>query len=383
VADHRAAEQASEAALRQSVATGEALLESASEGIVLVDATGRITLVNRAAEHMFGYARQELLGQGLEVLLPERARAAHATHRAGYFAEPRVRPMGRGLDLAGRRKSGEEFPVEISLSYVGAGDTTLAMAFITDITERKRAEAELQRQREMLYQTEKMAALGTLAAGIAHEMNNPLGIITTRIEVMLLDAESQALPAQVIEDLQVLHRASQRVARISASLRSFARQSTGERVPVSLNAIVEETLLLMQKPLATDNIRITTALATDLPPIQGDANALHQVLMNLFTNAREAMRGPGEIRLETARLPDRDGWIRLVVADTGPGMAPDTLLRIFDPFFTTKPTGTGLGLPVSYGIVQEHGGTIDVQSTPGVGTTFTLMFPPVAPAGSA
>ena len=216
-----------EAALRKSEALAQAVLASATEGIILIDAGGQIIVVNPAAERMFGYARGDLLGQPLEVLLPERIRGVHVGHRTGYFAGPRARPMGIGLDLAGRRKDGNEFPVEISLSYVEAPDGVLAMAFITDITERKRAEAQLQRQREVLYQNEKLAALGTLSAGIAHEMNNPLGIMTTRIEVMLLDAETQQLPAQVLEDLQVLHRASQRVARIAAGLRSFARQSAG------------------------------------------------------------------------------------------------------------------------------------------------------------
>ncbi|HEU5196784.1 MAG TPA: ATP-binding protein, partial [Methylomirabilota bacterium] len=329
-------------------------------------------------ERMFGYTRAELLGGTLEILLPERTRPAHVAHRTGYFEGPRVRPMGIGLDLSGRRKDGQEFPVEISLSYVDAEEGRLAMAFVTDITERKRAEAELRQQRETLYQSEKMAALGTLSAGIAHEMNNPLGIITTRIEVMLLEAEGQHLPAQVIEDLQVLHRASQRVARIAASLRSFARQSPGERGAVDLNTVVEETLLLMQKPLATDNIRVFSTLAADLPPLYGDANALHQVLMNLVTNAREAMTSGGEIHVETAPVADRPGWIRLTVADTGPGIPADTLSKIFDPFFTTKPRGTGLGLSVTYGIIQDHGGHVQVQSPPGGGTTFTLHFQAMA-----
>jgi PAS domain S-box-containing protein len=358
----------------------QALLESATEGIILIDAGGRITLVNRAAERMFGYTRAELLGQTLEMLLPERIRAAHVGHRTGYFAGPRVRPMGIGIDLAGRRKEGAEFPVEISLSYVETAEGMLAMAFVTDITERKRAEAELQQQRETLYQSEKMAALGTLSAGIAHEMNNPLGIITSRIEVMLLDAETQHLPEQVVEDLRVLHRASQRVARIAASLRSFARQSPGERGAVDLNAVVEETLLLMQKPLAADNIRIFTTLAGRLPPVHGDANALHQVLMNLLTNAREALTGGGEIHVETALLPERPGWIRLTIADTGPGIPAETLSKIFDPFFTTKRGGTGLGLSVTYGIIQDHGGRLEVQSPPGGGTTFTLSFPAMTTA---
>ena len=384
--DHRHAEQRLEddarsfrAALDRSEATARALLESASEGIVLIDRAGRITLVNAAAERMFGYPRSELLGQSLEILLPERARGMHARHRADYFAEPRVRPMGIGLDLAGRRRDGLEFPIEISLSHVESPDGGVAMAFITDITERKRVEAQLERQREVLYQNEKLAALGTMAAGIAHEMNNPLGIITTRIEVMLLDAEQQKLPAQVLEDLQVLHRASQRVARIAASLRSFARHTPGERVPLDLNAIVDESLQLVQKPLAADNVQIVASLDRTLAPILGDASTLHQVLMNLLTNAREAMPSGGQIRIETAPA-ERPAWIRLLVADTGAGIPAEETSKIFDPFFTTKRTGTGLGLSVTYGIIQEHGGTVDVQSRPGAGTTFILSFPTAAVA---
>ena len=367
-----------EAALRKSEALAQAVLASATEGIILIDAGGRIIVVNPAAERMFGYDRGDLLGQRLEVLLPERIRGAHMEHRTGYFAGPRARPMGIGLDLAGRRKEGTEFPVEISLSYVEAPDGVLAMAFITDITERKRAEAQLQRQREVLYQNEKLAALGTLSAGIAHEMNNPLGIMTTRIEVMLLDAETQQLPAQVLEDLHVLHRASQRVARIAAGLRSFARQSAGEPSPIDLNAIVDEALLLMQKPLGAEDIRVLATLDRTLPSLLGDPNALHQVLMNLLTNAREAMAGGGEIRIETARA-ERPDWIRLRVADTGPGIPPEDITKVFDPFYTTKRTGTGLGLSVTYGIIREHGGTIDVTSRPGAGTAFTLEFPVAAP----
>src|SRR5262245_48529485 len=356
-----------------------AVIESASDGIVLIDRDGRIVLVNAAAERMFGYARADLLGRPLEVLLPERARGDHVRHRAGYFAEPRVRPMGIGLDLAGRRRDGSEFPVEISLSHVVSGEGGVAIAFITDITERKRIEAELQRQREVLYQSEKLAALGTMAAGIAHEINNPLGIITARIEVMLLDAEQQALPAQVLEDLQVLHRASQRVARIAASLRSFARHSPNDRLPLDLNAVVDESVQLLQKPLAADNVEIVTRLDRTLPAIHGDASALHQVLMNLLTNAREAMPGGGQIRLQTDRA-ERPGWIRLVVSDTGVGIPAENVSKIFDPFFTTKRTGSGVGLSVRYGLLPEHGGTVDVKSQAGSGTSFILDFPAAATA---
>jgi hypothetical protein len=342
---------------------------------LLINASGRITLVNAAAERMFGYDHDELIGQTLEVLLPDRIREIHREHRAGYFGGPRVRPMGSGLDLAGRRKDGTEFPVEISLSYVQAPEGMTAMALITDITERKRIEAELRQQREALYQTEKLAALGTLSAGIAHEMNNPLGIITSRIEVMLLDVEEQNLPTQILEDLRVLHRATQRVARIATSLRSFARQAPREHAPIDLNAVVEETLLLMQKPLEVDSIRLVTSLDPALAPIMGDASTLQQVLLNLVTNAREAMGSGGEIRIETGPATEPLGWVRVVIADTGPGISPEELSKVFDPFYTTKRSGTGLGLSVSYGIIQDHHGTVDVQSIPGLGTTFVLAFP--------
>ena len=370
----------SNVALQRSEATARAVLESASEGIVLINATGQITLANRAAERMFGYVHDELVGETLEVLLPDRIRDQHREHRTRYFAEPRVRPMGSGFDLAGRRKDGSEFPVEISLSYVQAPDGMTAMALITDITERKRAEAELRRQRETLFQTEKLAALGTLTAGIAHEMNNPLGIITSRIELMLLDAEEQNLSPAVIEDLRVLHRATERVGRIATNLRSFARQTPRAHARLDLNAVVHETLLLMQKPLAVDNIVLVTRLDPELASIMGDASTLQQVLLNLVTNAREAMGSGGQIRIETGPA-ERPGWVRLVIADTGPGISPEDLSRVFDPFFTTKPSGSGLGLSVSYGIVQDHRGTVDVQSIPGQGTTFVLAFPAALGAG--
>jgi two-component system NtrC family sensor kinase len=195
---------------------------------------------------------------------------------------------------------------------------------------------------------------------------------------MLLDAEEQDLPTEILEDLRVLHRATQRVARIATHLRSFARQAPREHARLDLNAVVQETLLLMQKPLEVDGIRLLTALDPTLGPIMGDPSTLQQVLLNLVTNAREAMAGHGgEIRIETGKA-QRQGWVQLVIADTGPGISPEELSKVFDPFFTTKESGTGLGLSVSYGIIQDHHGTVDVHSIPGRGTTFVLAFPAVS-----
>jgi signal transduction histidine kinase len=175
----------------------------------------------------------------------------------------------------------------------------------------------------------------------------------------------------------VLHRHAQRVARIAQGLLSFARQAPGEgtRTPVDLNTLVEDTLLLVEKQVVKGGIVVKRMLHPGLPLVWGDENALQQVLMNLLTNARDALGAGGEISIETGIAPGEVEAVQLVVRDTGAGIPPDVLPRIFDPFFTTKPSGTGLGLSVSYGIVRDHKGALEVESRPGEGTTFVLTLP--------
>jgi PAS domain S-box-containing protein len=360
-------QKAAEEALRRSEATSRAFLESASESIVITNAAGAIVRINDKAEKMFGYERAELIGQPVEILIPRRVRETHVVHRAGYMAAPRVRSMGRGLDLAGVKKDGTEFPVEVSLSFVETDDGIRAIAFVTDISER------LAFQRAAR-QADKLAALGTLSAGIAHEINNPIGIITSRVEVMLLEAEGEELPAELRKDLEVILRHARRVASITQGLLSFARQSSGVRAAVNLNRIVEEILQLVRKDMDRARVQVTMRRDEALPEIVADANAIGQVLLNLLTNARRAMPDGGEITIETGYdLETRS--VRLVVRDTGTGIAPDVLPKIFDPFFTTKSDGTGLGLSVSHGIIHDHQGSVDVESEVGKGTTFTVTLP--------
>src|SRR5262249_32972272 len=213
-------------------------------------------------------------------------------------------------------------------------------------------------------------------AGIPPDLNTPTAITPSRTELMLLDAEANRLPAGVTDDLRVLQRQAQRVARIAQGLLSFARQSPIEPRRVDLNALVEETLLLMEGSLAKRGITVRRALTAGLRPVWGDTNALQQVLINLIANAGDALARGGDVTVETGPAPGRPETARLIVRDNGSGIAPDIVGRIFDPFFTTKAGGTGLGLSVSYGIVREHKGTLDVDSQPGVGTAFIATFPP-------
>lgn len=342
------------------------VIENLSEGVFALDRQGRFLAWNRAMEDRYGVAADEVLGRHYLDCFPVMAREA--------FAEPlamllRGESEGFALESVAHdtRKRGR-----VLLNVKGAllregGRPAGAVVLVEDITQRFALERSAR-------QADRLAALGTLAAGLAHELNNPIGIISSRAELLLLDTESQPLPEAVREDLQVIHRHAQRVTRIAQGLLSFARHSSGEHGPVDLNRVVDETLLLVEKLIVQDGIALKRALAPDLPPIWGDANAIQQVVMNLLTNARDAAPAGGEISIETAEAAEPAGGVQLIVRDTGPGIPPELLPRIFDPFFTTKANGTGLGLSISYGIVREHHGTVDVHSQPGEGTTFVLTF---------
>jgi hypothetical protein len=371
VARDVSARRAAEESLRRSEATSRALLASVTESIVVTDAAGRIVLVNARTEAMFGYPQAELIGQPVEALIPAPLRERHVAHRGTYMAAPRIRSMGRGLDLAALKKDGTEFPVEVSLSYVETDEGVRAIAFVTDISERVAFQKAAR-------QADKLAALGTLSAGIAHEINNPIGIITSRVEVMMLEAEEVGLPDEVRKDLEVILRHARRVATITQGLLSFARQSSGTRGPVNLNQVTGEIVQLVRKDMSRARVQVTTKLDETMPAFLGDANAIGQVLLNLLTNARSSMSEGGEITIETSHMPAARS-IRLAVRDTGSGIPAELLPKIFDPFFTTKPEGTGLGLSISHGIVHEHHGTLDVRSEVGKGSTFTLTFPVEAP----
>jgi PAS domain S-box-containing protein len=351
------------------------VVESLSEGVVALDLEGRVVAWNRAMEELYEVAGSEVIGRGFLDCFP--------SYRREGLAEPLARVMrgeagGFALEAVEHqtlRRGRVVQNIKGSLLRQN-GQPAGVVLLIDDITEQVALERSAR-------QAEKLAALGTLAAGIAHELNNPIGIISSRVEIMLLDAESDPLPAEVSDDLRVLHRHAQRVARIAQGLLSFARQSPGERAKVDLNNLVEDTLFLVEKQIVKGGIAVQRALAPGLPPVWGDGNALQQVVINLLTNAKDALGARGEITIETGLAPGQPGAVRLVVRDTGPGIPPHVLPRIFDPFFTTKPGGTGLGLSVSYGIVRDHKGNLDVETRPGEGTTFVVTLPPLGAEAAA
>jgi two-component system NtrC family sensor kinase len=234
---------------------------------------------------------------------------------------------------------------------------------------------ELQRMQMKLVHTEKLASLGELVAGIAHEINNPLSGIL--IFSSLLSKDNRLDPA-LHKDVETISSEAKRCAGIVKGLLEFAREYQPRMIACDINQVVTDSLRLVECQSVFQNVSILRQLGTDLPEIMADQNQLKQVFINIFINAGQAMQEltQGELRISTKQEDTRDGGVVVTIADSGPGVPPDQLGKLFDPFFTTKGTGgTGLGLSVSYGIIQAHGGTINVESVPGEGTTFSIRLP--------
>jgi two-component system NtrC family sensor kinase len=243
---------------------------------------------------------------------------------------------------------------------------------------------ELDRSQQQLLQAAKLASVGELAGGVAHEINNPAGIILMRASRLAQEAAGEGrLSPEDREDLAVIQRQVEKISRIVAALLAFSRQSMSELRPVDLNGVVRRTASLLEDLIRNRGISLRLELAPSLPPVRADSSRIEQVLLNLTNNALDAMPHGGELSFRTAvAAPGADGErVTVAVADTGCGIPAENLPRIFDPFFTTKDVGqgTGLGLSISYGIVEEHGGTFAVESLPGSGSCFRFALP-VLPA---
>jgi PAS domain S-box-containing protein len=381
----------------------ETLFELAPDAIVGIGKDGLIELVNAQTEALFGYAREELLGQSVETLVPERLRKAHGGHRDGYFADPRTRPMGVGVELFGRRRDGSEFPAEISLASVETGRGILAIAAVRDVSERLsmtrererlRFEAEQQRLHNRHLQAQRLESLGELAGGIAHDFNNLLAVIINYAAFVAGDLAAAA-DAEVgdrwegtREDVQQISVAAEQAANLTSQLLAFARRDAVKPEVVDVNEIVGSVEQLLSRTLG-EHVELISALEPELWPVLIDPGQLEQILVNLAVNARDAMPEGGTLRVETANVEVEADYaaadtdltpgchVRLRVSDTGAGMSGETVQRAFDPFFTTKPPGqgTGLGLATIYGIVQRAGGRAQIYSEEGVGTVFTALLP--------
>lgn len=371
--------------------------ESTPNAIVMANADGVIIFVNSQAERNFGYGREEMVGQPVEMLVPERSRGRHPGDRQAFFASPTARPMGAGRDLFGRRKDGSEFPVEIGLTPIQTAEGPAVISAIVDITERKRAEISLREQRDhlerlvaelqtkneevrtatqQLWMAAKLASVGELAASIAHELNNPLAIIILRLE-SLLARTSQSDATR--KSLEIVDQEARRMGNLVGNLLQFSRRGQEQVSTVDVCQELVKAVELVHHLLKKRQIVIHQDMKAETPAIYADRQKLRQVFLNLLTNASDAMERGGKLSLTISRdvLPGGDAAVRIEVADTGSGIADAHLEKVFDPFFTTKEEdhGTGLGLAICRRVVDEHQGEIRIDSEVGKGTTVTILLP--------
>jgi PAS domain S-box-containing protein len=357
------------------------VLEQAANPIVGVGMDGRITFANRRTEEVFGWPAGELVGQPVEVLVPDDVAGNHAQLREAFLVRPTPRRMGLGLDLIARRRDGTTLPVEISISPVETPVGRQVFATIVDATERRRIDAEL-------LQAAKLESIGRLAGGIAHDFNNLLTAIIGYGEIAMAD-----LPADgpVRGEVGEMVKAAERASDLTRQLLGFARKTMVVPATHELNAIIIDLAPFLGRLLG-ERIALVTNLDPSTGHVRVDRSQVDQVLVNLAVNARDAMPDGGTLLIETTSLgaDDVDAVLGvtgdpiavLTVSDTGLGMSEETRARIFEPFFTTKPfgEGTGLGLATTYGIVHSVGGAITVDSAIGAGTTFRIYLPESAPA---
>jgi len=352
--------------LRQTEWRFRTLFRSAPDAVLTVLESGRIREANDAVRDVTSVDAPQVIGRMLSELVvdADRERLLEALGRS--FAGRASRIEVSFAPLAGSDESVTPRLVSLAMTKLSDGDPATVLIIGRDIT----AEREM---RLRLMESDRLAAVGELVAGVAHEVNNPLSSISAFAQLLLRD-ESLSPPQR--ESIEVIRSETTRASYVVKDLLAFARRSEPRREPVDVNAVVERTLRLRSYQFAASHVTVESRLADDLPPVLGDARQLQQVCLNLVTNAAQAMgsRGGGMLTIVT-RAEGRDAVLE--VCDTGPGIPEDVRARIFEPFFTTKAEGegTGLGLSVSYGIVGSHGGTIAVASSSAAGTTFRVTIP--------
>jgi hypothetical protein len=361
------------------------LSETAPMGIIIADGTGKIVDTNAQALRMFGYGREELLGQTIEILLPETLRKSHVRRRSAYIQGPQARPVGIGMELRARWKDGTEFPVEIGLGPVTTQEGTLISSTIVDITEQKKLEKQLQL-------SQRMEAIGQLAGGVAHDFNNLMTVIQGCCEALAVElAENHS----GLRRIEMVRKAADSAADLTHQLLAFGRKQILQPKVIGPREVLKEVEGMLRQ-LIGENIRLEVNMQSEVGCISVDPGQMEQIMVNLAANARDAMANGGRLMIEAGNVDLDSSYVQIhppaipgpyvmfAVSDTGCGMDQKTQSQIFDPFFTTKEfgKGTGLGLATVYGIVKQSGGYIWVYSELGKGSIFRIYLPRVGGAAT-
>ena len=351
-----------------------ALMDAAVDGIIAIDHEGSVIEFNPAAQRLFGYAAEEMIGRNVSVLMPEPDRSEHDAYIERYLETGEKKVIGIGREVTGRHADGTTFPIHLSV-----GDANgRFIGVIRDLTAAKAAEDEGRKLKDRLAEVDRFSLMGEMAAGLAHEINQPLSAIATYAQAGERFMAQESVDMDALEEtFQKISDQALRAGQIIQNLRSFVSKQKVREDRLAINEVVDNVLNLIEADARAEGITVTTEYAPDIPTIRGDAVQLQQVLLNLTRNAVDSMRGGIQkaegIRIRTGRIDH--STVRVVVIDHGHGVSPQLAANVFHPFVTTKREGLGVGLAVSRTIVQAHGGELDYRPNPEGGSIFGFSLP--------
>jgi len=355
----------------------QTLLDTAVDGMMVIDEHANVLVYNSACERLFGYLPEEVLGRNVNMLMPEPYRSEHDAYIARYTTTGVRHIIGIGREVEGRRKDGSTFPMNLSVGEGELAGQRIFVGIVSDLSERVRRENRVQElQKELLHAT-RLTSTGQLAAALAHELNQPLTAILNYASALADIVDWKAIPegATAQEVLDKVSAQAERAGQIIRRLRGFVEKREANRTLDDLNKTVQDAISLGLVGSANDNVRTTLKLAKDLPPVPIDKVQIQQVMINLLRNAAEAMRDGAKREMTVTTARDDDEFVVVSVQDTGPGLPADVQKRLFEPFVTTKATGLGIGLSICRTIVESHGGRLWAESSKGGGTIFRFRLP--------
>lgn len=353
-----------------------AVIDSAHDAIIAIDAKGLIQTFNKAAVRIFGYQPEEVLGQNVKVLMPQPYKDAHDGYIHNYISTGVPRIIGTGREVIAQRKDGTTFPIDLSVGEMRIGESRGFIGIIRDITERHEAERRVQELTNELVHVSRLNAMGQFSSSLAHELNQPLTAIMNYTEAarQLLSTADVAPPAKVMEFMEKAAGQADRAGQIIRRLRIFVEKGTVERAPELLSRVVEEASTMATVGSRVDGVQVVFDLKDNLPSVQMDKIQIQQVIVNLVRNAIEVLRR-SERRILSIRVSEHEAGQEVAISDTGPGIPPEIADQLFKPFVTTKKDGMGIGLSISRSIIEAHDGRIWAEPNPGGGTTFRFVLP--------
>lgn len=362
--------------LRVREAHVNSILQTVPDAMIVISEQGLIQSFSSAAERLFGYTADEVIGSNVRRLMPNPYRDQHDGYLGRYLKTGEKRIIGIGRVVVAERKDGSTFPIELAVGEMKSSGRRFFTGFIRDLSERQQTEARLQELQTELIHISRLSAMGEMASALAHELNQPLSAIANYMmgSRRLLEGQTDETSRLVRDALDKAGEQSLRAGQIIRRLRDFVARGESDKRVESLKKLVEEASVLALVGVKEHGVRVTFQFHPSIDRVIADRVQIQQVILNLIRNAIEAMEGLPRRELVISTEPAEDGMVAIVIADTGSGLSPDILPKLFEPFISTKPNGMGVGLSISRTIVEAHGGVISARPNEGGGTVFRLTL---------